>query len=468
MSEPIETVVSRPILLEPVECARAWGSETWLTATQLEGPAGVEGAGITLRDLVRECPEILGIWSRLLFGDDLPLFTKFLHTNFPPLVHAGFSRDVEPAVFLACLRREQAHLRDFLGALCVPDERAFATFQRAYESWAVAEALGRWHSSDACPSELFASGVRPFLDPAIAFDLGRWIGEIRENRSRIVATLNEVDLREQDGNLILMAAGVPHAIFGLSHQTHPIDRSRRALEALYGELKEMAASGRPMQDLFDAVRRADLPSLRARNAGPPKNEAWLPLLVGGKLVLVEPQQTSNVTYSFADFYTPFTWKGRISFRKGDPSAGLGDADLERYTRELDFSATPLADILKTPHREAGGPGTGGARRAVLVDDPLAWPFFTMHEVLLDGRSGREARWNGTLPDGASQQIVVTEGVIRIEGPWGPPRTLSPLRPALLPATMEKAYTLRAAEQARVLIIGVPVPGASGARTGGTP
>ena len=460
MPPATDDLIRRPVPLQPVQRPMAWGSETWLNGTQDEGPALVAGAGCTLAELVREHPEVLGTWPRLIFGGELPIFTKFLRTNFPPLVHAGFSRPVNRGAFLDLLGQEQGHLRALTAALTLTDAEAFGVFRAAYERWAVQEALAGWRSDDPGPAEAFAAQAAPFLPPADVFGLESWTGRVKHNRAKVVGVLNEVDLRQEMGNLLLMEAGIPHAIFGLSHQTHPTDRSRDALRALYGELGRMAAAGAGRPELEEAVLRAKLPELRALNAGPPKNEAWLPVEMNGELVLVEPQQTSNVTYSFADFFTPFAWKDRLVFRKGDPRGGFSEEDLESFTRELVFEPVSVNALRRVPAPVPCPAGSEGAEQFALVDEPESWPFFTAREVRFAGAPGSPARWTGPPSSGAFRQLVSVQGEARIEGVWGA-EILAPGRPVFLPATLQGPFSLAASERSRVLVFSVPVPSVSG-------
>jgi|GEM_PF-2323752 len=453
-----DDLIRKPILLEPVERPMSWGSETWLNGTQPEGPAAISGEkGLSLAELLRERPEALGRWARLLFGDELPVFTKFLRTRFPPFVHAGFCRSMDRRAFLLNLRREQASLRGLYKALNVEDEGAFKEFQEAYERWAIAEALGRWAFEEPAPGEALISAVRPLVRREPAFDCPSWLAEVKENRALIVASLNEMDLEKESGNLLLMAAGLPHAIFGLSHQTHPLDHARGELQALFVRLRRLALAGASDDYLGDAARAADLEGLRVLNTGPPKNEAWFPVRMGGDMVLVEPQQTSNVTYSFADFYTPFAWKNGLRFRKGDPAEGLTDADLEAFTKELDFAAAPADGLRRRPKRVEAPADSFGAEVLVLVDEPETWPFFTAREVRLSGSRGKPARCPAPSPRGTFAQVVVLEGTLGIEGGFDPVH-VDRSRPVFIPATLEGAWAFVSEGQARALLFSVPVPG----------
>ncbi len=437
----------------------AWGSETWLDSTQEGGLARIAGAPepATLKELVRLHPEVLGRWPRLLFGDGVPFFVKFLRTDFSPFVHVGFSRDVDRAEFLSWLDTEQSLLRELRGALRVPDEAAFTAFQRAYSNWATAEAAHRWQGPDREPEAVMAGAVLPFLPGWTEAKLAAWAENLRANRARIAGAMNEVDLRAEEGNLLLTQAGLPHSIFGLSHQTHPVDPAKGALQALFAQFRRLLAEGAGDDALEAAAAGAGLSSLRSRNTGAPKNEAWLPITMDGKVVLVEPQQTSDVTYSFADFYTPFTWKGRLIFRKGDPATGLDRSTLASYVDSLLLARTALESIRHSASPRPSGPGAQMAAVFSLAEDPEVWPFFTVREVVLEGVDGTEARWLGRHAEGAFQHVVVTEGLVRLSYPGAQPLSLSPKAPAFVPATAPGDYLLSSTGPARVLLLSVPVP-----------
>ena len=457
MCNNLDHLIREPIVLEPVEVSRAWGGETWLNSTQREGRAIVSGAGgLTLAELVEQRPEVLGRWSRLLFGDSLPIFTKFLRTNFPPLVHMGFSEKVEKKVFLGWLEFEQARLSELLAALSLPDEGSFEIFQRAYEGWAVAEALTGWKAARPNAAANFELAARALTVGRL--DLANWVKETKENRARVVSVLNEVDLRKESGNLLLMSAGMPHAIFGLSHQTHPLDNSRTALQDLFAGLRRAVARGASGEEMEAAARAAELDSLRQKNTGAPKNEAWLPFVTDAGLVLVEPQQTSNTTYSFADFYTPFSWKGGPAFRKGDPSKGVGSEELSGFLDSLDFTPVPVGALRCTPLPAPSRSKPTRAAHFEIINEPENWPFFTAREVVLTGSPAAVASWTGRAPEGAFLQVVAVEGsaLLSSEEKAGP-AALSPSVSAFIPATMGGSFTLKSDSYARILLFSVPVP-----------
>jgi hypothetical protein len=342
-------------------------------------------------------------------------------------------------------------MRGLFAVLRIGGAEAFAAYQARYSSWATEQALSSWRREDDAAA---ASALAPFVDPP--FDLARWLREVRANRAAIVDTLNDVDLHDEAGNLLLSSAGMIHAIFGLSHQTHPLDRSRAALEELFATLARQRDAGASDLDLARAIDLVDLARLRAENRAPPKNEAWFPTVVDGADVLAEPQQSSDTTYSLADFYTPFTWGGdRVRFRKGALASGLSRDELRGYLTDVDFATTPIGSIRRAPKRVAGA-SRDGAELYCLVDEPTVWPFFTVYQLELTGSVAL------LPPPGVFQQLVVTRGCVDLGDGAGALGQLSPREPGFVPATLEGSFTLSAREPSTVMIYAVP-----GAR-GGAP
>lgn len=421
----------QPLVIGGVHTPKAWGSETWLSAAQ-----AIAGR-----------PELLGEWTRLLFGDEVPIFSKLLRTSFPPLVHVGFRHAVERNQLLFWIAREQASLRQLLGALELGDRARFDAFTALYSDWATIQGRLRWQSADELS---FAERLRPFTTTENREQMVMRLGQLRRNRAEIVDALNEVDLRREEGNLLLTSAGVVHAIFGLSHQTHPLDHSRSVLENVLAKMRRLARAGRSDDELRALVDGEALVAARARNVAPPKNEAWLPMSLGGQLALVEPQQTSDTTYSFADFYTPFVWDGgRARFRKGDPTFGLRSVDVARQLETVDLTATSLDAIRCKPELIAE---SNDALLSRLIDAPERWPFFTVHRLELDGG----ASWHGDHAPGVFQQLVVVQGDVELSSNGGSVG-LGPEASAFIPATMRGGYQLTSDGGATVLAFAVPGP-----------
>lgn len=466
----VDAVTRRPTPLLAVPVPMSWGREDWHGSTQ----AGVGQAGLLiggqrrlLGDLVRAQPAVLGRWTRALFGDDLPVFCKFLRTNFAPFVHFGFAAPVERDELLGWLRREQQLMRQLFTSLAIAGAAEAATFMARYSAWAMNQSLGapggagvveRW-GSVALDDELL-EGVAPFLRAGLTRDsLRRLLADIRANRARYCAVVNLVDLRAERGNILLSPAGVPHAINGLSEQTHPRDATFAPLTRLFATLRALADRGASEGELDAAVQAARLAEVRRANVHPPKNEAWFPIEMNGELVLVEPQQSSNVTYSYADFTTPFAWNeasGAFGFRKGDPQAGLSDDQLASFVDALDLRPLAPASARRRPVPIDAGPASRAAQLYRLVDEPLTWPYFTAYLLRLDGGG----TFAGRAPDGAFQTLLVLQGKVLLRHPHLPEALeLTPDQQpcAMIWATVQGGYTLEASARAEVLFTSVPTP-----------
>ncbi len=292
--------IARPVILHSVETPKSWGMEHWLNLTQPD-------------------PSLLGDWSRLLFGEQLPTFTKLIVADFPPRVHVGFRRAVDKQTLLSWLVREQKLLAELYRVLTVSSQAEFEEFAQVYRRWSISQAEVAWRRGDDAD---FAATIAGFVSAGARLRLALWAGRLRRNRMALVDELNDVDLRRETGNVLLTPAGVVHAIFGLSLQTHPLDGSGETLRRLFADLRRLEQTGAPDRWLRALVDSADLPALRAANRAAPKNEAWMPIQGHGGLSLVEQQQTSDTTYALADFYTPFVWSsGRVGVRQSEARIG---------------------------------------------------------------------------------------------------------------------------------------------------
>lgn len=449
-----------PILLEAVERPMSWGHETWLASTQSDGVAPIKGSTETLATLVRSRPEILGRWTRVMFGDDVPIFTKLLRTRFPPFVHMGFVRAVTTDELLTLLGREQLLLRKLFARLVLADHAAFDRFQKVYAGWAIEQSVRGYRLAGKARHTAFVRAMEAFVLPSTTREeLATLLAELRDNRRDFVALLNVADLREELDSMLLSEAGIAHAIFGLSHQTHPIDRAHPTLQRLFGRLRERAKQGDATEDdLLRIVSESDLAAVRALNVDAPKSEAWMPIVFGkGKeLVLVEPQQTSNTTLSFADFYTPFAWKEQLRFRKGDPITGTSDESIAKYIAQLKLGASTIDSIRRTPTPMDAGPTARAAKLFELVDEPHLFPFFTAHRVDLAGTRSRAASFAAALPDGGFHQLVVLAGAVTIEHE-NEAFSIDAGQAAFLPGSMSPKYALTSQGRARVLVTSAPVP-----------
>ena len=429
-----------PLRLIPRRAAKAWGEEIWLNSTRPEFPAGVSRKA-TLARVLRRRPQLLGAWSRRLFGRDLPVFAKIIRTDFPPLAHIGFRVLVRPQEFLAWICREQDLLAALRRGLRVPDERAFRGFEKVYGSWAADRARCGWDTAPA-RDRAFARALHRFSRMEQPY-LAQLTDDLRRSRQRISRVLNEVDLSQETVNLLRIEAGLIHALFGLSLQFHPQDPAQEALQEFI--LAGPRAAGRLSRQLRAA-------RLRQSRSEPPKSEAWLPLPQTRGLRLAEVQQSSDCTHSVADFFTPFVWQQGARFRKGHPSRGLSDTTLRRHMAALDFSVTTLASIRCRPHALDPGPQARRCRLWELLDQPALWPFFTVLRLDL----ADAGVWSApAAPE--FRQLVILSGKVRLQAA-GRTLRLGPSAPAFVPADLPGGYTLVAEDgPASLLLVSIPGP-----------
>src|SRR5262249_21282930 len=78
--------MSRPITLSPLETKKSWGAEQWLNPAMAGASVKARNQAGTLAELIAANPAMLGDWARRLYGEQLPIFTKFLRADFPPFV----------------------------------------------------------------------------------------------------------------------------------------------------------------------------------------------------------------------------------------------------------------------------------------------------------------------------------------------------------------------------------------------
>ena len=414
-----------------------------------------EGAGpVPLEDAVAAQPDVVGCWARLVYGEGLPMLAHRTQPPDPPLVHVGFRRAVARAELACWFAREQALLRQLLGALCIDDGERFAAFAARYHAWAVAQASARWLLDDGAD---IAATLRPFVTPSASARFPALFTQLATNRAQVVDSFNELDLRREEGNIILTGAGLIHGFVGQPHSATPIDRSTLALQQLFRQLKGLVHAGACDGDLRALIEASPLGETRALNAAPPQNSAWLPVRVDGDFAVVEPQQCGADPHKLASFFTPFAWDGRqVRFAAGDPGYGLRSEEVEARLKEAVLAPTSLDRVRRAPrllHRS----GCERSQLACLVDEPESWPFFTAHRVDLDGAATHPASWRVEQTGSAFQQLLVTSGEVELTRERTATVTLRPSTSAFIPATMVGSYRLSSRGPASVLLFSLPVP-----------
>jgi hypothetical protein len=407
--------------------------------------------GATLAERLADDPALLGHWARLIFGDQVTLTPQRIDVTFPPLLHIGFRRAVEPAELLGWLAREQATLRQIVAALDIGSRERFDVLAELYRDWATLQAQVGWQSPD---EDAFAARLQPFASPVPAKRerLGDWLGQLRRNRAQLIDALHTIDLRREQGQLVTSGAGAVYSRFGQPLTVQPHD-GRALYEMLFRRLRRLVAAGGNAQQLGETISAAALPALRGQGR-PPAAAAWLPLDVEGRLALVEPFAADHAG-AVADFYAPFAWSaGGVRLRLGHPRYGLSSDELARALCGVDRAASTPAQLRRAPVPLSGH---GRAQLWRVVDEPERWPLFTAHRLELDGEPSAPARWHGDHEDGLYQQLVVVRGEVELSDAAGGTARLEPDRPAFIPATLRGGYHLEARGAATLLLLALPGP-----------
>ena len=419
------------------DVAESWHGSTVIKGGKEDNPTLITGTAIRvggvslgevhLRELISAVPSVLG-------GQHLekPFFVKFLSTRFSDKVHMGFNRnilDVGEDRFIEWLTEERSNAMELMDALREDlTLTEFENYLKDYEDWVRLQADRQWSLSS------YDNAIYPGTDRSVAtvisgmqqyFKTGtvlpELLGKISARRSEIVGVFNEIDL--EPGQIILSPAGYPHAIFGLSHQTHPTEV------------------------LTNAAGEQEFP----------KNEAWVIISVtdqdgGEHLLLVEPQQMSNNTYSFADFYTPIVWDGKSGRPKMRKS--VSNEDIAGFVRNglyTDRATTP-EDFFRQP-TDITPAGAENATMEVLISGTApvwAMDYFTVHRVTMAGQ-GEADRASVTMPnmEGTFHELLVTSGQATLKVEGQPDITLTPGMWIPIWANMGE-YTLEAEGDAEIL------------------
>ncbi len=440
------TCTARPIFTYPHFSFAPWAGKTLQKLYRIEKPASeswpffsdLKGVGpaqicdtaiairgnrllepITLRDLVRRVPAVLGP-----AGIDPQnhqqkyFFVKFLDpSDFPPFAYAGFRPEIVHGLenfqtyFADLLWKDRQSLEALyhLVAPQIQSESTLRLFEAAYKTWAIAQASRDWNG------ELSIDTLSSFVSLSRISELKALLTEQQKNRQQVVRCMHRIDY--QEGQAILIPSPTLHAIAGLSGQFHP-----NTAENYH-----------------------------------PKDELWIFKTIydteGQKLgwILVEPQRLFDKTESGFDFFTPFSWTEKgFGFRKAISQESLTD-----FVHLMDARPRPreaylcFAEAMTPP----GGTTSEGAQWYAIVDDERIWPFFLVHELRFE-RSGGTA----TVPftSHSFSEVHVTQGVVEMTLGYaeGPPLsfTITPARPVFLPASLPcntVTYTATGAAQLQV-------------------
>ena len=342
-------------------------------------------------------------------------------------------------------------MRRLFAALRTPTASAFAAYEERYAAWATAEALAAWRRDD---DAVTAPALAPFIDPLVrarfvaprrAREPGRDCRHAQRRRSaRRARQPPPLERRPRPRHLRPLPPDPPARLL-----------PRRASRALRPSPRARTPARRTTSSPARSTKSDSPPSARENHA-PPKNEAWLPTVVSGDDVLAEPQQTSDTTYSLADFYTPFTWGGdRPRFRKGARDRGVAREDLAGYVAHVDFSPRPPSPrFVALPNRSRATRTTARSSSASSTS-PRAGPS-SPRTSSAPPFAGQSRRAHRARP--SARRLPAARRHPR----QGRPRRRSrrrggalPRAPGFIPATIAGTYTLAAHEPSTVLIYSVP-------------
>ena len=419
---PYAALAAQPIATEPNVTHYEWAgatlqhllgnlrpvAETWPFFSGPHKPAVIAGTTppITMEDLVRHAPEVLGpAGADLENGGQKYFFVKFLDpSDFPAFAYVGFQPDAvnrlgqSPDQFrahVAGLLWQDREAVEALAGLFRPDvqtEERFQQLKTAYKQWSIAQAAADWQGP--LTADALAACAPAGRETAAA--LTALLDRMQRVRRDITRLMHRIDFA--DDQAILIETPTLHAIAGLSLQIHP----------------KVAGNFHPKDELWIYKTIDDA---RGRRIG------W---------VLVEPQRTFDKTESGADFFTPFVWTdGRLDFRKP-----ITPAYLRSFVALMDAAPRPRAHYVRTarPMTTPDHVVDGGARWYRTVDEP-AWPYFLVREVRFSGPGHTRL----PLPHHSFQELHVTQGAVILtltrRGSAPLERRITPAAPLFLPASL---------------------------------
>jgi len=389
--------------------AEAWNNMTIKSKRNPDADAVILGTAIigkngmvlapdvTLRELVNIAPEVfLGKGHKRK-----PFFEKSLSTRFADKMHGGFNEkilEVGAKTYTNWLIEERENVEKLLTLLREDLTKAeFDDYRALYEEWVKLQAENRWELEFVSEKvynlvEKIQNYLKDDISSMTVFS------DIAKRRAKIVSVLNEIKL--EDGMVVLCPTGRMHEIFGLSHQTHPIKAQRNN----EGKMEY------------------------------PKNEAWIVKEVidagrkkSGYKILIEPQQTSDTTFSVADFFTPIVWdskKNAPKMRKDSTPENI------KYYVEagLKFEVTNPADVVLKPKDITPAEGVHNARLESLINETSSvWPtkYFVAEKITLNGKGaedGASIEMNAIVSH--AHDLLVIEGTVTIKSDGQEPIVLT--------------------------------------------
>jgi len=399
------------------------------------GPASISGTAvkvgdielgpITMRDLVKRVPQVLGadgvdpdndrqkyFFVKQLDPSDFP---EFALVGFNPATVSQLKGEMEEkmnrrftdAQFETEFRRYTADLywedrqhSEEVSRLVrsnLKTQADFQVFKAAYKSWAIDQAKKNWMGD-----EVF--DVAPFVDSGSIPNLETILRKQTGVRREIVSYMHRIDYKDADA--ILIESPTVHGIAGLSIQSHP-----------------------KHEDNFY-----------------PKDELWIHKPVYGDKgkrigwVLIEPQRTFDKTDSSADFFTPFAWDDEtnsLGFRKN-----ITEDQLLAFVDQMDATPKPREHYIRRSSRNdsRGSPATIAGDWYDVVDEHETWPYFRVWQFQVSEEQPSDPAITAIpLEHNSFAEIHVTRGefevILKGIGVDKKSLTITPTQPLLLPASL---------------------------------
>ena len=295
-------------------------------------------------------------------------FFKVLTTRFPKKAHVGFnSVYFQKQHFIDLIKQERDLVRALLSLLqngpCGNNRSIFENFREQYIKWNI--------NKNDFP-------MAQFIQTNNLSEVNNLLKHLEDTRSQLISFTHAVNFENTKDHIILVPTGTIHSIMGLSLQSHP---------------------------------KQNLPYKNKHT----KNEAWIYLPVydhhGSEVdwFILEIQELSNDTYSYADFFASFEWKdGRPQTRK----PLLDDNEIEEIIADgLLFEPKPQEAYIKKSEVILEKNGIVLKR---YIDDKALWPFFSIYEITCN-ESGKidtpllDSHHDLFVAQGSIEIMVITTG-----------------------------------------------------------
>ncbi len=364
--------------------------------------------GITFKQLIAEHPEMIGAELK-----EKLFFVKFLGTDFSPVMFVGFSPErvkeagrqygfysdkdgLDREKFKGWYVEQLIAEKRVLSELLEFYRKYGQTFQHqalldAYKRWALAQDGIAWEKEGRDVGSL-----DKFFAQENHSTLHELLNRFSDIHRNVVYVMHRLECRED--KVLWVPSPTAHGLQGLSLQYHPAGRDSKSEMWGYALLYDDKG----------------------------KDIGW---------VIIEPQETSNVTFSLSDPFIPIVFKeGEFIFRKT-----VTEEYLKKFINEMDMVPHPEGDYFKNMEQRSQKPTDKASEAWVFVDKPEQWPFFSGEKIRLHGKKDKPALYHLGRKN-SFLEAVATRGNIRIS--WRDKTNgskhqafLTPPEPVFLPCTI---------------------------------